>query len=635
MSNASDGSHGHDKRFWPLAIGALGVVFGDIGTSPLYTLRECLRFVSVDGAFKPDDVLEILSLIFWSLMVVVTVKYLFFVMRADNKGEGGIMALLALMPEKWRSGPTSKLTFFAVLVCIGAGCLYGDGAITPAVSILAAVEGLREAQPGISQNVVIMITLVIIVGLFGIQRRGTALLGLLFGPVMLVWFLVIGGLGLYHVLQYPEVMAAMSPHYAVRYFIDHGAHGVFILGFVVLAVTGGEALYADMGHFQLKPIRMDWLFFVCPSLVLAYFGQGALVLRNPEAAANPFFNMVPAGPVVYALVVLSGFATIIASQALITGSFSLTRQAMQMGYFPRVTIKHTAENNEGQIYIPEVNLFLFVVCVFLVLAFRESTALAEAYGLAVCGTMFITSILFFAVLVGTKNWSKPPAIALVSLFLLFDGPLLFANLKKIPHGGYVPVALAAFVVMVMLLWHEGRRLVSEHYIGRYRPFDEIWGELDKQIAQRTPGTGVFMASSELGVPPILAHHVRRTHALHKQVFLVTVVTKDVPHVPRAERYNIEQMGHGFVRVHLNFGYMDDPNVPKALNLTRIDRELDFVPDESTYYLARERVLARPGGAMPVFLESLFGFLQRNSVNADRYFNIPAEQVIEVGQQVDL
>jgi KUP system potassium uptake protein len=626
-------AHHPAKPMLPLAVGALGVVFGDIGTSPLYTLKECLHFLAHDGhVINQTDVYQVLSLIFWSMLMVVTVKYLLFVMRADNKGEGGIMALLALMPEKWRVGDNNKLTIAAILVCIGAGCLYGDGAITPAISILSAVEGLRLAQPDLSQNVVVGITVFILMGLFAIQRRGTASIGSLFGPVMFVWFSTIGGLGLFHILKNPDVLNALSPLYAVQYFQAHGAHGLLILGFVVLCVTGGEALYADMGHFGLKPIRACWLLFVWPCLVLAYFGQGALVLANPDAAANPFFAMVPTGWAVYALVALSGAATVIASQSLITGSFSLTRQAMQMGYFPRVTIKHTAEDHEGQIYIPEVNLFLFVACLMLVLGFRESSALADAYGLAVTSTMTITSVLFFAVLVGTKKWSVARALPLTLMFLFFDIPFFLANLRKLPP---VPIIIAASFVVVMLLWHQGRRLIAENYLGRYRPFEETWTDLSKKIAQRTPGMGVFMASTGSGVPPILAHHVRRTHALHKQVILLTVVTKDVPHVARADRYRIEEMGHGFQRVTFFFGYMDDPNVPRALNLTRVDRELEFSPDEVTYYLARERVLAKPGGSMGSMLESAFGFMQRNSVNADRHFNIPAEQVIEVGQQIDL
>ncbi len=635
--------HGHGevsgRKLLALALGAVGVVFGDIGTSPLYTLKECAHVlhshVGDNNAATHAEILQLLSLIFWSMTMVVTVKYVTFIMRADNRGEGGIMALGALLPDKWRADPRRPLTALSVLVVIGSAALYGDGAITPAISVLSAMEGLTLAQPGIPQWLIVGLTVVILLGLFGIQSRGTALLGTLFGPVMFLWFLVLAGTGAYHIAQNPAVLAALSPLHAIDYFVDHGVGGVVILGSVVLAVTGGEALYADMGHFGLKPIRLAWLTFVMPSLVLNYLGQGALLMQRPEALQNPFFAMVPTGNWTYALVVLSSMATIVASQALISGSYSLTKQAMQMGLFPRVTIKHTAEEEKGQIYIPEVNGLLAAACIALVLSFRSSSALAGAYGLGVTTTMLTTSTVFLAVLVAVRGWKLSRALPLFLLFVGFDLPFLAANLVKLPDGGYVPLLLGSLIVVVMLVWHQGRWQLFQHYTDRFVSFDDAWPELEKEIAQRTPGTGIFMAASDTGLPPILAHHVKRTRALHKQILLVTVVTAEQPKVEKKDRLRIDALGHGFFRVHIYFGFMEQPNVPRALNLAIVRRDLDFDIDDVTYYLARERVLAGPGGGMGVLPEKIFGFLNRNATNADRYFQIPNGQVIEVGTLVDL
>ena len=623
-----------------MMLGALGVVFGDIGTSPLYTLRECLHFLGPqDPVTMRTDVLSLLSLIFWSLMVVVTIKYLLFIMKADNKGEGGIMALLALVPEKYRAGPLEKFSLVAVLVCIGASFLYGDGAITPAISVLSAVEGIAVARPEL-HRLVVPITIAILIGLFAIQKRGTSVIGKLFGPIMVVWFSTIGGLGAWHIVQAPEVLQALSPHYAVLYFLNHGLHGALILGFVVLAVTGGEALYADMGHFAtsqfggVKPIRRAWLLFVLPSLVLAYFGQGALVIDDPTAMDNPFFRMVPTGAPTFALVVLSSAAAVIASQALISGSFSLTRQAMQMGFFPRVTIKHTAEE-EGEIYIPEINMFLAVVCILLVLAFRSSSAMAAVYGVAVTGTMTITSIVYLIVLRTKNGWPLVKALPLIALFLAFDLPFVIANAFKIPHGGWVPLLLGAIVVAVMLVWHEGRRLIGNIYSTRYASFDEAWSVISPKVSQRVGGVGVFLASADQGVPPILVHLVERTRSLHKTIVLLTVVTTESPKVENRDRLRVEEIDHGFWRMHVYYGFKQQPDVPAALSLASRRKVLDIDVEDVTYYLARERILAKKGGEMGVLIESFFSFLQRNAVNADRYFRIPSSKVIEVGAQIDL
>ncbi len=642
-SDAHGHSHGHGEvsgaKLLALALGAVGVVFGDIGTSPLYTLKECAHVlhahVGGDNGVTHDEILQLLSLIFWSMTMVVTIKYVTFIMRADNRGEGGIMALGALLPERWRADPRRPLTALAVLVVIGSAALYGDGVITPAISVLSAIEGLTLARPDLQQWLIVGLTVVVLLGLFGIQSKGTALLGALFGPVMVVWFLTLAVTGAYQIAQEPSILQALSPHHALAYFAEHGPGGLVILGSVVLAVTGGEALYADMGHFGARPIRLAWLAFVMPSLVLSYFGQGALLLRHPEAVENPFFAMVPTGNWTYALVFLSSAATVVASQALISGAFSLTKQAMQMGLFPRVTVKHTAEEEKGQIYIPEVNGLLAVGCVALVLAFRSSSGLAAAYGLAVTVTMLVTSIIYLAVLVTVRGWKKWQAIALFLLFVSFDLPFLAANMFKLVDGAYVALLLAAGVMLVMLIWHQGRWQLQQHYTDRFVGFDEAWPELEKEIAQRTPGTGIFMAASDDGLPPILAHHVKRTRALHKQILLVTVVTAEQPKVEKRDRLKIDALGHGFFRVHVYFGFMEQPNVPRALNLAIVRRDLDFDLDDVTYYLARERVLAGPGGGMGVLPEKIFGFLNRNATNADRYFQIPNGQVIEVGTLVDL
>ncbi len=625
-----------DRRLWPLVIGALGVVFGDIGTSPLYTLRECMTAITRQTGQPPTpgDVLDVLSLVFWSLTMVVTVKYLAFIMLANNRGEGGIFALFAVLPERLRSSRNSAVTMTGLLVVFGAAFLYGDGAITPAISVLSAAEGLLVAAPAL-EPAVVPLTVAVLAGLFLIQRRGTHLLGQLFGPVMLVWFVTLAVLGVAQIIQQPSVLEALSPSHAVSYFQHHGLRGIAILGAVVLAVTGGEALYADMGHFGLSPIRRGWLFLVMPALIICYFGQGALLLREPHAIANPFFYMVPKGPMTIALVVLSSLATIIASQALITGAFSLTKQAMQLGFFPRVTIKHTSKDEKGQIYISEVNLALAIACILLVLVFQHSSKLAVAYGLAVTLTMTITSVVYFIVLVTTRRWPVWQAVPLLLLFLSIDLPFVIASLQKIENGGWVSLAMAAVIVFVMLVWRVGRRIVASVYSAKYPSFEDAWAVISKRIVVRTPGAAVFMASASQGVPHMLVHHVDRTRALAQTVVLLTVVTRDEPYVEQSERIEVEEIAQGFWRVREHFGYMEHPDVPAALRLAVARRLLAIDLDEATYYLSRERILGNPGGQMNVFLERCFGFLSRNAVNADRHFQIPYTQVIEVGAQIDL
>src|SRR6516225_445459 len=482
---------GHRASLAALSLGALGVVFGDIGTSPLYTLKECLLTLGSPEA-QAEGLFGVLSLMFWALVMVVTVKYVYFIMRPDNHGEGGIFALLAIVPERFRKSarPTRRATAMALMAVIGAALLYGDGVITPAISVLSAIEGLTVASPRL-EPLVLPLTCAILVALFAIQRWGTGGIGKVFGPIMAVWFITLSALGLYHIAQRPEILAALWPHHGAAFFLRHGIHGMLILGSVVLAVTGGEALYADMRHFGVRPIRLAWTFFVLPALALCYLGQGALVLRDPQASRNPFFAMVPAGPAAFALVLLSSAATVIASQALIAGAFSLTRQAMLLGYLPPVTIKHTAYHTEGQIYIPKVNTLLAIGCIGLVLTFRQSVKLAAAYGIAVTGTMTITSILFYIVSRHSWGWSRLKAGALLALFLCFDVPFLLANLFKFFGGGYVPMLVGAALIARMLIWSYGRTSLLDAYASRYSTFDKARPLIDRWLAARVPGIGVF------------------------------------------------------------------------------------------------------------------------------------------------
>jgi KUP system potassium uptake protein len=641
--------HSHGTTFAALSLGALGVVFGDIGTSPLYTLRECMHAAGGDRATNAD-LFGILSLIFWSLTMVVTVKYLFFVMRADNHGEGGIFALLAILPAAARrrmtasnlmatslasaDKPHPSFRWVAFIVVVGASLLYGDGAITPAISVLAAIEGLAMAHPSF-EPAVVPITCAILLGLFMLQSRGTGTVGKLFGPIMLVWFGTIGVLGLVQIVQRPQVLVALSPLWAARFFIDHGPRGILVLGSTVLAVTGGEALYADMGHFGVKPIRRVWLFFAMPALVLCYLGQGALILREPFAITNPFFAMVPPGHWTLAMVMLSSAATVIASQALISGAFSLTRQAMQLGYFPRVTIKHTARHTEGQIYIPQINWLLAVACLLLVLGFQRSDRLAAAYGLAVTGTMAITSIVYYVVLRVAWHWPRWKALPLLLLFLTFDVPFFIANTFKIKDGGWVPVMIGIAFVTAMMIWSRGRTLVIQQYAERFPSFDDALPLLRARLSARTPGAAVFMASSTTHVPPILMHFVERIRVLPETVILLTVLTENSPSVPAEWRYELSALGDGVYRLVVRYGFMEHPNVPDVLSEACARHKLSLDLRDATYYLGRDSLLATKAGSMGHITESFFAFLARNAVAADRHFGIPPRQVVEIGLQIDL
>lgn len=629
MANASTAderpAHARAGGLGAIAVAALGVVFGDIGTSPLYTLQ--VGIAPGPGA-APDmaDVLGVCSLIVWALTMVVTIKYLAFVMRADNQGEGGILALLALVPR----AKHARIGLVAILVIAGAALLYGDGIITPAISVLSALEGVELAAPGFAQAVV-PLTCLVLLSLFAIQRRGTGGIGAVFGPVMIVWFVCIGALGAWHVAHNPAVLVALSPRWGFEYFARHGVRGLPILGIVVLAVTGGEALYADMGHFGARPIRLAWLALVFPTLVLCYLGQGALVMRDPSAVANPFFAMVPTGAATYALVALSTAATIIASQALITGVFSLTHQAVQLGFFPRVTVTHTSRHAEGQIYVPEINWALCALCIGLVLAFRESSRLAAAYGIAVSGTMTITSIAYFVVTRRTWGWPVWKAALPLVLFLSFDLPFFAANLGKFFEGGWIPIVVAAVMFVVMIDWKVGRTVLRERLEASSPPLARFVEELEQQCQVRLPGTAVILSSNSDLTPPVLVMQARRIRAVSEKLIVVTVVTEHVPLVKRQERLRSEELGKGVYRVWVRSGFMEHPNIPKLLEQIGLPVDLS----DATYYLGRETFLGGKGGKMGVFSESLFAFLARNARSATSWFGIPPDQVVELGMQIDL
>jgi KUP system potassium uptake protein len=626
---------GHDASRSALILGALGVVFGDIGTSPLYTLKECL--LTAGGAdFSRADLFGILSLMFWALIMVVTVKYLCFVMRADHHGEGGIFALLAIVPDRFRTHTTQRgrVTGMALLAVIGASLLYGDGVITPAISVLSAVEGLTVASPHL-EPLVLPLTCGILVALFAIQRRGTGSIGRLFGPVMTVWFATLAVLGLYHILQQPEILEALSPMHGAAFFLRHGIQGMLILGSVVLAVTGGEALYADMGHFGIRPIRLAWTAFVLPALALCYLGQGALVLRDRQASGNPFFAMVPTGLPTYLLVALSSAATVIASQALISGAFSLTRQAMLLGYLPRVTIKHTAYHTEGQIYIPEVNNLLAIGCLALVLTFRESVKLAAAYGIAVTGTMAITSILYYIVVRHTWGWSRWKAGAVLALFLAFDIPFLLANLFKFFDGGYVPMLIGAALIAGMLIWSRGRTKLMEVYANRFSTLDTARPLITRSLSSRVPGSAVFIAPSAEHVPPILVHHVQRSRSLHETVILLTVRYAAIPVVPDKSRSQFSALGDGFYQLITSFGYMEEPLLLPVLEKALRDYGITVNAAETTFYIGHESIVVRDEATINRIPEAIFSYLNRNAVHEDKRYGIPMEQVVEIGTQISV
>jgi KUP system potassium uptake protein len=635
MSDAtapSGPAHGPEKKLLPLALGALGIVFGDIGTSPLYAVKEC--FGMVDGkvaahamAVTPDNVLGILSLVFWALTIVVSFKYLGFIMRAHNRGEGGMFALLALVPDR-----SSKASSLVVLVGLfGASLLYGEGIITPGISVLSAVEGLGVATDAMDRFIV-PITVAILFGLFMVQQRGTGGIGAVFGPVMLAWFAAIAGLGILAITKYPAVLEAVNPLWGYRLFAHDPWHAFVILGSVVLCITGGEALYADMGHFGIKPIRAAWFGLVLVSLLLNYFGQGAFLLSHGWVE-NPFYEIVPK-PLLYPMVGLATAATVIASQALISGAFSLTRQAVQLGFLPRVTIVHTSAEHEGQIYVPEVNHALMVACIALVLIFQKSSALTAAYGIAVTGTMTITSLIFFYVV--TRNWKWPlwKALPLLLLFLSFDVPFFLANTLKFFQGGWVPMVIGLGMFALMTTWKRGRAELALRFNQTLMPLKALLEDLEATTPHRVRGTAVFMSGNPEGTPPVLLHHLKHNQVLHRQVVILSIMPKDVPYVPKEEALGVKDLGNGFFRVTWETGFMETPNVPRILKQAR-QEGLVCEPSTTSYFLGRETLLTGGKSPMMGWRKLLFVFVSRNALSATSYFGLPPGRVVELGMQVDL
>ena len=634
----------HPGRRVALAVGATGVVFGDIGTSPLYAMRQCLNANGLPA--DPDTVLGVASLIFWALTMVVSVKYLMFIMRADNHGEGGILALLALLPDALRRTTGGRAAVPAVLILIGAGLLYGDGALTPAISVLSAVEGLSLLNPSFAP-LVVPVTCVILVGLFLVQSRGTHKLGVVFGPVMVCWFLLIGGLGLVEVVGEPGVLRALSPTYALGTLTGNGVHGFLLLGSVILAVTGAEALYADMGHFGDRPIRRAWFALVMPALVLAYFGQAAAVLADPAAAANPLYALAPSHAWAVIMFTLATLATIIASQALISGVFSLTRQAVQLGYFPRVRIRHTSKQAEGQIYIPAINYTLMVACLVLVLVFRGSDQLASAYGVAVSGTMAITSIAFYLVATRAWAWSRARAGSLVAVFLTIDLGFLLATLPKFLNGGYIPIGIGAIVVVVMYIWQFGQSLLHGQVDATRLSWEQIHQGLADASITRTPGkTAVFLASNRDDVPHSLSSFVQLLDSLPEHVRIVTVTTAGVPVVVEPDRFVLGDRGDGIDEVVVRSGFMETPFLPLLMDILAVRGDPDYttegplpslpvLPDDTVYVLSERTFLATNKGKMSALTERLFALLHRNAASPTAYFGLPTDRVVSLGTQVDL
>ena len=621
------------RRLAALCVTALGVVYGDIGTSPLYALREC--FHGEHGVpVSPENVLGVLSLIFWTLVVVVTLKYHVYVLRFDNRGEGGILALMGLIRPARRKR-TSRWVLITLGV-FGAALLYGDGMITPAISVLSAIEGI-EVGTRVFEPFVVPATVAILVGLFLLQRRGTSGIGSIFGPIMLVWFATLAGLGLMWILREPSVIAAVSPGHALRFFATHRGQGFLVLGAVFLVATGGEALYADLGHFGERPIQTDWFGLVGPALTLNYFGQGALLIRDPSAVQNPFYRMGPSW-MLYPLVVLATLATIIASQAIISGAFSLTRQAIQLGYLPRMRIVHTSPSEIGQIYIPTVNKMLAVATIALVLGFERSTRLAAAYGVAVTTTMVITTILAAVVSREVFGWNVLVSALVTGGFLTMDLAYFGANAVKIEHGGWVPLVVAAAVFTIMTTWRDGRRLLNRRLRESVTAVDRLVGEVAARTTPRVPGTAAYLSMIPDVTPPALVNNLKFNGALHESVVLLTAITEEIPHVPERERATVESLGAGFFRVLVRYGYMDEPDVPRALQVLWESGTFPVDPQSEgfEYFLGKEGIIpTRRKRGMALWREKLFAWMSVNASNAMGFFRLPPDRTIELRGQIEI
>ncbi len=611
----------------------MGVVYGDIGTSPLYAIREC--FYGPHGiSLTHDNILGVLSLIFWSLILVISVKYLVVVLRADNRGEGGILALMGLIHrDRLRRTGSGRNGLVVMLGLFGAALLYGDGIITPAISVLSAFEGLEVATP-VLQPYIIPVTIAVLIGLFLIQRRGTAVVGGLFGPVVLGWFVVLATLGIVQILRAPAVLAALNPVHGASFFVRNGWHGFLVLGAVFLVVTGGEALYADMGHFGASPIRLGWFGVALPGLVLNYFGQGALLLQEPEAVVNPFYYLVPRWALPF-LIAIATAATIIASQAVISGAYSLTRQAVQLGYSPRLRIVHTSAEQVGQIYIPSINWAMMLSTIALVIGFRSSSNLAAAYGIAVTSTMVITTLLIFVVAREIWGWHLFATSVLTAVFLAVDLAFLGANIIKIPDGGWFPLAIGVGGYILMVTWKHGRSVLRSRLRENSIPLQKLLANIQADPPHRIQGTAIYMIGAPGTTPPALVQNLMHNKVLHEQVIFLNVRTEEVPYVPAEERVEVGPIENGFCSVSIQYGFMENPNVPTVLRKIQIPGwEIRLA--EITYFLGRETVLStvRPSG-MARWREKLFAFMSRNALPATAFFQIPSRQVFEVGAQVDI
>ena len=625
------------SRLLPLTLTALGVVYGDIGTSPLYALKECF-FGSHSVPPTHDNVLGVLSLIIWSLLLVVSVKYVALVLRADNQGEGGILALTALVPGR---GARAQQTgaqlaigrpILIALGIFGTALLYGDGMITPAISVLGAVEGLEVATPVFTPYVV-PITVTILIAVFMIQKYGTHRVGKLFGPIVIVWFVSIAVLGVSWIIHAPEVWRAFDPRYGVHFFQLNGFHGFTVLGAVVLAVTGGEALYADMGHFGRKPIRLAWFALVLPALLLNYLGQGALLLERP-AATHPFFELAPSW-FLLPLVVIATSAAIIASQALISGAFSITRQAVQLGLAPRLDIEHTSAHEMGQVYVPRINWALMIATVLIVIGFGSSSAMAAAYGIAVTLTMIITVLLLYVVMIERWQWPMPVAVAVMGVFLAIDLAFFGANALKILQGGWLPLVVAIVIFTLMTTWRTGRRIVAERLAARAVTIDDFYTSIDYLKPVRVPGTAIYMSGQGSGTPQALVHNLQYNKVLHERVVLLNIITVRQPHCTDEQRVSVEELRHGLYAVKLYYGFMEDPDVPHALLKAAKDRGMKFDYQDVVYFLGRQTLLVTAARGMSVWREKLFVVMSRNAERATGYFRLPPERVVELGVQVEM
>ena len=629
---AINGHHAHGKKdYVPLVIGAIGVVFGDIGTSPLYTIRECLRGGTHSLPITPENVLGILSLIFWSVTVVVSVKYALFIMRADNQGQGGILALMALALQKVHSGTERRILL--LLGMAGAALFYGDGMITPAISVLSAVEGLKIAIPQLQDWVVPTASIVIVIALFLVQSHGTATVGAFFGPITCLWFMVLALLGVWHIAQNPQVLMALSPFYALKFLVLNKMLAFLVLGSVVLAFTGAEALYADMGHFGRTPIRIGWFSLVFPALMLNYFGQGALLLANPAAIENPFYLMAPSWAL-YPLVALATVATIIASQAVISGAFSISRQAVQLGLCPRLEVRHTSEAEIGQIYIPQINWGLMVCVVALIASFQSSSDLASAYGVAVTGSLLIDTIVAFVVVQLVWGWSLPRALLLCGVLFAIDLVFFSSTLLKITDGGWFPLLVGSIVFLLLSTWHKGRNILHSQMREDSIPIEKFVSRVTDKHPMRVSGTAIFLTGDLANVPFTLLHNLKHNKVLHDRVVFMSVATEDRPFVRDSERLLLEELGKGFYRLRVRYGFKESPNVPRALSAcSQFSLEFDLM--DTSFFLGHEKIVPGLHSKMYHWRDRIFIWMARNALSATEFFRIPSNRVVEVGTQVEM